>query len=258
MRNTEKTSTGPTIRQQWIIACITSVITVGLVTYTPTSCNGSKTEAETEQRETQPAQKSTYEQWLVENDLALSPEEMKILYTVFANYATSDAPHPTRCMMRTSDHVSYQTGFVEPQIFDGVSEKLYGKDGEGMILEQRFPKRQDLGTTQRNGTILYAGIETRFSDFSTPLNSTLSAGDGVADEYATFIYDALGEKPLDPIIPGKTSRTVSINKEMREAYASKQDPLNAGLGSFEKYRQAAYTEALRRFLNDPENNRTCL
>ncbi|MEK6867219.1 MAG: hypothetical protein AABX98_00205 [Nanoarchaeota archaeon] len=256
MGKKEKIATVPTIRQQWLMASITGVISAALIVYTPTSCNGSKVEAETYQQEiilsdAASPKRPTYEQWLVEKDLAISPTEMTEFYAILRSYATSNAPHPTMCMMRTSDNVSYQAGYVDPQVFNGVSEKVYGKDGEGIILEQRFPKREDMGTTQKNGTTLDAGIETKFEDFGVP------AGDGVADVYFTFIYDALGERPLNPIILGRPSRTTSINKEMRETYASGQDPFNVGLGSFEKYRQAAYTEALRRFLNDPQNNKAC-
>lgn len=230
--------------------CITSTIAAVFAGYFATACSRN---IDAEQRDanmphTASPERPTYEQWLVEKDLAVSPDEMTRFYAILRSYAISNAPHPTMCMTRTSNAVSYQAGYVEPEVHDGIIETVYGKDGEGLILEQRFPKRQDMGTTLRNGTVLDAGIETKFTDFGVP------AGDGIADEYAIFIYDALGERPLTP---GGYSRAFSINKGMRDTYASEQDPLNSGLGSFEKYRQAAYTEALRRFLTDPQNNKAC-
>lgn len=251
MKNRKKITTEPTIKQAWLTAIIGGLVTSTLVVaYSLTSCNGSKAEAETEQQEIQEPQRPTYDQWLVQKDLAISPDEMARFYDIIRNYPAINSPHLTMCMTRTSNAVSYQAGYVEPEVHNNVIETVFGTDRRGLMLEQRFPKYKNMGT-QKNGTLLYAGIETMFEDIGLPV------GDGIADNYVIFMYDALGETPLIPTAHGSPSRTVSINTEMRRTYASGEDPLTAGLGSFEQYRQAAYTEALRRFLTDPQNNKAC-
>ena len=194
-----------------------------------------------------PAQaRPTYEEWLVQQNLALSPEQVDQLEALTKKYTLGDYKDATYCVTRVSNGVHYQAGFTDSTIFDDVTETLSGKPNNGHMLKQRFPKDEKMGTTLGNRTI-NKGIETRFFD------ATL---DGIAEQYEVWHYDALGEERVIPTITGGNSRVVSVNKEMRAAYNTEEDPY-AGLGSFEIYRQVNYTGALRRFLNDPENNKPC-
>ena len=190
----------------------------------------------------------SYEEWLVQEHLALPRSRVLQLVTSSSNYRLSDDPNSTYCMRRVSNNVTYQVGFTDPTSYNDVTETLSGKPGSGHMLRQNFSKRGDMGTTLKDGRTIDKGVQTRFFDYEL---------DSVADKYELWEYDALGEERVMPIPTRKESIFVSVNKKARDAFAEKADPRNIGDANFEIMRQENYTEALLRFLNDPAGNKAC-